>query len=166
MDSEQVWRRRWSVTALRGLVALTFTMVWALGGIAVVQIVGSGGTGPDWQDYRGVVLVFLAVPVMWLVPLGGVLDHYLSRWGATVVALVHVAGGVWTFLVVLMVAVVAFSRGPAEEAPSAFAIVLAGTYAPWMVAGFLVAWLVPGSFPRGGGLVLSRFRRLRGWLRG
>ena len=45
-------------------------------------------------DVLAITGVLIAVPTLWLVPLGTIADHYLSRWGFTMVTVVHVIGAV------------------------------------------------------------------------
>lgn len=113
MSEGDAFRRRWRVSFLR--------LALALGVIAVAAwtfCVGSTAEMERMQDPHvltfGRALAIVAVaPLLWLIPLGALADHFLSGLGALGVLVLHLIGiHVAVFLVAISVGPFALLNGP------------------------------------------------------
>ncbi len=104
------------------------------------------------------------VPTLWYLGGGALADHFISRFGALATLLAHAVGNVISFVLVLIgLYVGAIIGDQGLGGPFAFLWVL--VVPVFTVVAFVLAWLVPGSFPRGRGLALDGTRLAWRWLR-
>ncbi len=89
----------------------------------------------------------LIVPAVWCIPVGALLDHHLSRYGAVALALIHAIGCLVAF-VVTMTAMTVVSTVYNSDSLETFALLAMFFLPPTLVIGYFLAMLVPGSFPR------------------
>jgi len=149
------FRRRWSASWLRLVVVLAVIAV-----AAWTFYAGSAAEMHRMQDphvltYWRVLVMVAAAPLMWLIPFGATADHYLSRFGARAVLVVHLIGvHVAAIFVVFVVASV--RNAPPLGGP--YLTLWFAAPALWVLIGFAAAGLVPGSFPSGSS-------RVRAWRR-
>ena len=130
------WRRAWSVTFVRGGIALALGFVVPAG--LAYAIISAGSDDPDTQ---GLAIVTFAVGGMaWAGLFGWWIDHLVARFGRWATLAVHV------LCVVPAPALMALDAGGVDALGAAGLVVPgASTAVLWLVTGF-----VPGSFaPRG-----------------
>ena len=137
------FRRTWRVTITRGLVA-------SVPAVALAVLIASGQ--PDSRRlprFGESLLGLVMIPAIWLVLGGGWMDHKRAGRGPRYLFRAHVLGSLGALVLGVAVGNVldAFvgGRQPFEGLAFTFWIV---ALPPWVAIGFLVAWLVPGSFPR------------------
>lgn len=171
MADAGVWRRRRGASIVRGAVvvgwlALASTILaWSWSGSS-----SESATVPSFGAALATTLAaLLIVPAVWCIPVGAVLDHHLSRYGALALALIHAIGCIAAF-VVTMTAMTLVSTVYNSDILETFALLAMFFLPPTLVIGYLLAMLVPGSFPRhprrGLSGVSPAFRALAGGRRG
>ena len=102
MADAGVWRRRRGASIVRGAVvvgwlALASTLLaWSWSGSS-----SESATAPSFGAALATTLAaLLIVPAVWCIPVGAVLDHHLSRYGALALALIHAIGCIAAFVAV------------------------------------------------------------------
>ena len=156
MADAEVWRRRRSASIARGAVMLAWLGIASVL-VAMAWSSGSSATAPTPSFGEALVTTFAAlviVPAVWCVPVGAAIDHHLSRYGALAVAAIHAAGCIVAFVVVMTVMTV-WATASGSDIPQVFALLGLFLLPPTLLVGYLVAMLVPGSFPRRQGRGLS-----------
>lgn len=132
------------VFAWLGAVAALLAVAWSS---------GSSGSSADLppQSFGGALATTLAalviVPALWCVPIGAAIDHYLSRFGALAVAVIHALGCILAFMLV-MTTVTVGAAVTGGDIPQDFALLALFLLPETLLVGYLLAMLVPGSFPR------------------
>ncbi len=96
----------------------------------------------------------LIVPAVWCIPVGALLDHHLSRYGAVALALIHAIGCVAAFVVTMTVMTLVSTVYNSDNFET-FALLAMFFLPPTLVIGYFLAMLVPRSFPRHPGRGLS-----------
>ncbi len=167
MDDAGVWRRRRGVSITRGAVVLA----WLALASVLVALSWSGSSSaaapaPSFVDALGTTFAALViVPAVWCTPVGAVLDHHLSRFGAPAMALIHAVGCIAAFVVTMTVMTLVSTVYNSDNLET-FALLALFLLPPTLTIGFLLALLVSDSFPRNPGRGLSgvapAFRALAG----
>ena len=176
MADADVWQRPRRVSLARGAVVLA----WLAGAAVLLALAWSadsawsaGSSAPAPPSFAEALATTFAalviVPLVWCAPIGAVLDHHLSRFGALAVGLIHAAGCFVAFVVVMIVMTVG-ATVTGNDIPQEFALLAMFLLPPALVLGVLLAMVVPGSDPRHPGRGVSgvapALRALAGGWRG
>jgi hypothetical protein len=143
MGETAPFRRTWRVTITRGLVA-------CVPAVALAVLAATGQPEANRLSQFGVsMLALVGTPAFWLILRGAWLDHQRAARGPGYLLIAHVGGSV-AALGLVVVGSVVFDILTGREGLNGLSLVFWILFVPpWVTVGFLVAWLVPGSFPRG-----------------
>jgi len=171
MADADVWRRTRRASFVRGAVVLAWlTAASALAALAwSTNSVAAASTPSFTEALAATFPALVIVPAVWCIPVGAVLDHHLSRFGALAVALIHAIGFIVAFVIVMTIMTIGATVS-GSDIPQEFALLAMFLLPPTLTIGFLLAMLVPRSFPRRPGrrlpTVAPAFRALAGGWRG